>query len=72
MFSGFLAPQGPKNIFFLGLVFVFFCETCLACNSSVYYSDPLVGVAKKIPATGTRFNQTSMSSPLGGVTRKIL
>jgi hypothetical protein len=56
MIPGFLAPQGPKN---------FFHETCLACSGSVYHSGPLVGVARKILAAGTKFRQTSMASHLG-------
>jgi hypothetical protein len=58
MFPESLAPQGPKNIFFV--------KTYLArSSSSVYYSGPLVGVARKILAIGTKFNQTSMAGPWG-------
>jgi hypothetical protein len=38
-FPGFLAPQGPENIFSQNLS-SFFCETCLTCSSSVYCSSP--------------------------------
>jgi hypothetical protein len=43
----------------------FFIKTCLARSSSVYHSDPLVGVTRKILMTGTKFNQMSMAGPLG-------
>jgi hypothetical protein len=38
---------------------LFFVKTCLAPSSSVYHSGPMVGVTRKILATGTKFNQTS-------------
>jgi hypothetical protein len=44
---------------------IFFHKTCIACSSSVYHGGPLVGVARKILVTGTKFNQTSMAGPLG-------
>jgi hypothetical protein len=65
MIPGFLALQGPKNIFPQNLS-SFFYETCLAGSGNVHHGGPLVGVAKKILAAGTKFNQMSMASPPGG------
>jgi hypothetical protein len=61
---GFLAPQGPENIFPRNLS-LFFRETCLACSDNVYRGGPLVGVDRKILSVGTKFNQTSMADPSG-------
>jgi hypothetical protein len=65
MFPGFLALQGPEDIFSRSLS-SFFHETCLTCNSSVYRSGLLVGVVRKILVTDTKFYQTSIIAPLGG------
>jgi hypothetical protein len=61
MTPGFLAPQGPK-FFFAKLLPPFF----LAHSGIVYHGAPLVGVARKILAAGTKFSDTLMAGPLGG------
>jgi hypothetical protein len=65
MIPGFLAPQGP-DFFAKTLVAFTFPRSCLAFSGNVYRgAPPLVGVAKKILAAGTKFSQTSTAGPLG-------
>jgi hypothetical protein len=42
----------------------------LACSGNVYRGGPLVGVARKILAAGTKFSETSMAGPLGAAVKR--
>jgi hypothetical protein len=58
-----LATQGPENIFLKA----FFVKLALLVVAVFTAMAPLVGVARKILATDTKFYQTSMAGPLGVV-----
>jgi hypothetical protein len=65
MIPGFLAPRGP-NIFFTETLASIFLPSCLFVVVMFTVVAPLVGVARKILAAGTKFSKMLMAGPLGG------
>jgi hypothetical protein len=60
---GFLAPQGPD--FFPETLASIFPPSCLLVVVMFTAVAPLVGVARKILMTCTKFSEMSMAGPLG-------
>jgi hypothetical protein len=54
------------NFFFTETLASIFSPSCLLVVVLFTTVAPLVGVARKILAAGTKFSETSMADPLGG------